>query len=90
VQFCRFWNVFLSFRKVDTSCHPKEVFATHSSLRQSHELAEGQKSADVKRISTMPPPLRPPIDNGGRGLFPEKNASFVDFQTELAEGGTIK
>ena len=61
------------------------LFATP--LRQSHELVEGQKSANVKRISAAPPPLRPPIEMAEGVGFIEEKASFSIFGAQLAEGG---
>jgi hypothetical protein len=84
------------FAQMDCTAPPTHTrthgFATPAALRlatpfrQSHELAEGQKSADVKRHFHCATPLRPPIEMAEGVGFLEENASFVDFRTSF--GGT--
>jgi hypothetical protein len=51
-------------------------FADFGASRQGTQLAEGQKSADVKHNLALPPPLRPPREMAEGVEFFEKNAGF--------------
>ena len=50
------------------------------------QLAEGQKSADIKHLGALPP-LSANSDNWRRGSnFPRKTPLFANFAPHLAEG----
>src|SRR5947208_11710705 len=57
-------------------------------FRQGKQLAEGQKSTDVKRLLAAPPPLRQPIRIGGEGQIPrEKRVVWLFRSTIWRRGG---
>jgi hypothetical protein len=55
-------------------------------LRQGSQLAEGQKSAEVKHFWLRHPPLRPPTQLAERVEFLEENADSQLPDRQLAEG----
>jgi hypothetical protein len=54
-------------------------------FRQGKELAEGQKSMEVKHEMPLATPLRPPTQLAEGVEFPEKNADFCSLA--LSFGG---
>jgi hypothetical protein len=66
---------------------PRHTHSGRAPFRQAKGLAEGQKSANVKRILHCATPLRPPIEMAEGVEFLEKNPSFDRFGRYLAERG---
>jgi hypothetical protein len=52
-------------------------------------LAEGQKSADVKRLLVAPPPSASQLELAEWVKFPEKNEDLVISKRHLAERGAL-
>ena len=56
-------------------------------FRQWENLAEGQKSAEVKHPLPFPPPLRPPIELADWVEFLDEYVRFDDSEAAFGGGG---